>query len=240
MDRQEKEPAGSLQIAELLAGSTGLTPRVLTITQRERGFNLEVDGDHGYWVGEQGVLVQNASAGRVTESNRVAAYAAAPVNSIVPDPALIAQVIGSGGLNATGRHTSILGGILQFILRGRSAGFLGLTRDAGSRTNLVFMRIQMARTSDVIIVAVDLNVIPANTVYTPDTPVGTPPQPLFDALLAQYPNSPRLAPTLPVLRNEGWTAIDGNVPTAAIVKLLRTTNNVAAATIAPLLIQLFS
>jgi len=162
------------------------------------------------------------------------------VNCVVTDPAFIAQVIGSGGLNATGTHTTILGGILQFILRGRGAGFLGVTRDAGSRRNLAIMRIQNASVPEVIIVAVDLNLVPANAVYTPDTPVGTPPQPLFDALLAQYPNSSRLAPTLRVVRNEGWTAIEGNVPTAAIVKLLRTTASVAATTIDPLLVQLFS
>lgn len=203
-------------------------------------YNTQVGGDHSYRVGKQGLRVHNTSAGRVTESDRVANCALAPVNRIVTDPSVIAQIIGSGGLTADGRHTTLLGGILQFILRGRGAGFLGVIRDAGTRRNLTILRIHNARTADVIIVAIDLNRIPAAAVFTPDTPVGTPPQPLFDALKAQYPSSQRLTHSFSHLRREGWTAIEWNIPTAAIVKLLRTTNSVAAAVIDPLLAHLFA
>ncbi len=217
-------------------------PVVESLTLREQleaVYTFEVEGDHCYRVGEQGLMVHNASAGRVTESNRVTNVTLAPLNSIVTDPATIWQILGSE-LAATGTHTTVLGALFQFILRGRGAGFLGVTPDAGTLRDLVIMRIQNSSTTDVIIMAIDLGLVPAATVFTPDTPYGTPPRPLFDALLAQYPTANRLANTLPHLRNEGRTAVDGSIPTTAVVKLLRTTNNEPSTTIDPLLVKLFS
>ena len=56
--------AAELQAGELLLAEDGRTPRVLSFTKREGRepvYNIEVDGDHVYRVGEQGLLVHNAS-----------------------------------------------------------------------------------------------------------------------------------------------------------------------------------
>jgi hypothetical protein len=57
--------AGELKIWEHLQAKDGGTPRVLSFVKREepeRVINLEVEGDHCYRVGEQGLLVHNESA----------------------------------------------------------------------------------------------------------------------------------------------------------------------------------
>jgi hypothetical protein len=63
-DRGAWVPAGALQEGECVQGVNG---RVRVLRLEERGdapvFTLEVDGDHCYRVGEQGVLVHNASCG---------------------------------------------------------------------------------------------------------------------------------------------------------------------------------
>jgi Pretoxin HINT domain len=64
VDREDWIPAGELRIGERLAARDGSTPKVLSFTQRpepEPVFNIEVDGDHVYRVGEQGLLVHNMS-----------------------------------------------------------------------------------------------------------------------------------------------------------------------------------
>ena len=240
-DRNDWVAAGRLEPGERVKTLDG-TSVVEWYVMREKPeavYNIEVEGDHVYRVGQSGILVHNASAGRVTDTSRVGDASLAANNCIVTDSDIIKKVIGSE-LTATGRHTTLLGGILQFILRGRGAGFLGVTRDAVDRTDLVFMRIQGSSSTEVVIVAIDLSKVDAATVYTPDTPVGDPSQPLFDALVAEYPNSTRMINVLPNLRAEGWTAIDGRIPSSAIVKLLKTTTTVGSATINPLLKELFS
>jgi YwqJ-like deaminase len=62
-------PVGELRIGERLKARDGSTPKVLSFTKRpepEPVFNIEVDGDHVYRVGEQGLLVHNASADATT------------------------------------------------------------------------------------------------------------------------------------------------------------------------------
>ena len=64
-DRQAWVPVGEMRVGEGLAATNGSTPCVLSLKQREQPeevFNIEVDGDHVYRVGEQGLLVHNASA----------------------------------------------------------------------------------------------------------------------------------------------------------------------------------
>ena len=63
-DRQQWASAGEMRVGERMAASNGSTPCVLSLKQREHPeevFNIEVDGDHVYRVGEQGLLVHNAS-----------------------------------------------------------------------------------------------------------------------------------------------------------------------------------
>ena len=65
-DRRTWVPAGELRFGERLAAEDGSTPVVLRIErcdEEEEVFNIEVDGDHVYRVGEQGLLVHNQSAG---------------------------------------------------------------------------------------------------------------------------------------------------------------------------------
>jgi hypothetical protein len=63
-DRQAWVSAGELRIGERLQAEDGSTPRVVSLTLRaaaEPVYNIEVDGDHCYRVGRQGLLVHNAS-----------------------------------------------------------------------------------------------------------------------------------------------------------------------------------
>jgi hypothetical protein len=67
-DRQAWVPAGELRVGERLAAKDGSTPVVLRIEkyeQEEPVYNIEVEGDHCYRVGQQGLLVHNASAGPI-------------------------------------------------------------------------------------------------------------------------------------------------------------------------------
>ena len=64
LDRAAWVPAGELEIGERLSGRAGPV-RLLSRTlcaQLEEVYNLEVEGEHCYRVGEQGLLVHNASA----------------------------------------------------------------------------------------------------------------------------------------------------------------------------------
>jgi hypothetical protein len=63
-DRQDWIPAGELEIGERLLAKDGNTPRVLCrawCSEPEPVYNVEVEGDHCYRVGEQGLLVHNVS-----------------------------------------------------------------------------------------------------------------------------------------------------------------------------------
>ena len=65
-DRREWVPVGELQVGERLLGQGDHQPQVLAVAARvepEPVFNLEVDADHCYRVGQQGLLVHNSSAG---------------------------------------------------------------------------------------------------------------------------------------------------------------------------------
>jgi hypothetical protein len=67
-DRNGWVGAGELRLGERLLARNGSTPRVVSLVLRpepEPVFNLEVEGDHCYRVGEQGLLVHNASVGCV-------------------------------------------------------------------------------------------------------------------------------------------------------------------------------
>src|SRR5262249_27260157 len=64
-DRNIWVPAGELREGERLLAADGSTPRVISFTPRpgpEPVYNIEVEGDHCYRVGEQGLLVHNQSA----------------------------------------------------------------------------------------------------------------------------------------------------------------------------------
>jgi hypothetical protein len=64
-DRNRWVAAGELRIGERLLAADGSMPRVLSYRLRpepEPVYNIEVEGDHCYRVGEQGLLVHNASA----------------------------------------------------------------------------------------------------------------------------------------------------------------------------------
>src|SRR5262249_11423908 len=57
-------PAGELRLGERLLARDGSRPRVESLTPRrepEPVYNIEVEGDHCYRVGEQGLLVHNSS-----------------------------------------------------------------------------------------------------------------------------------------------------------------------------------
>jgi hypothetical protein len=73
-DRQDWVPAGELRIGERLQASDGTTPRVVSWTLRaepEPVYNIEVDGDHVYRVGQQGLLVHNQSVRPPCEAQNV-------------------------------------------------------------------------------------------------------------------------------------------------------------------------
>jgi hypothetical protein len=64
-DRNEWVPACELRIGERLSAQDGQTPKVSGLTKRpgiETVYNIEVEGNHCYRVGEQGLLVHNVSA----------------------------------------------------------------------------------------------------------------------------------------------------------------------------------
>ena len=64
VDRNCWVPAGELRRGERLLAGDGSTPQVESFTPRpepEPVYNIEVEGDHCYRVGEQGLLVHNAS-----------------------------------------------------------------------------------------------------------------------------------------------------------------------------------
>ena len=66
VDRQDWVPAAELQEGERLLADDGGTPVVVSLSLRgcnEPVYNIEVDGDHCCRVGQQGLLVHNASAG---------------------------------------------------------------------------------------------------------------------------------------------------------------------------------
>jgi hypothetical protein len=65
VDRNAWTLACALRAGERLQAQDGRTPRVLSFEPREGVepvYNIEVEGDHCYRVGEQGLLVHNASA----------------------------------------------------------------------------------------------------------------------------------------------------------------------------------
>jgi hypothetical protein len=65
-DRRRYVPAIELRPGERLLAEDGTTPKVESLTLRagpEPVYNIEVEGDHCYRVGQQGLLVHNASAG---------------------------------------------------------------------------------------------------------------------------------------------------------------------------------
>jgi hypothetical protein len=64
-DRQAWVPVAELRIGEQLQARDGSWPRVESLTlcaEPEPVYNIEVEGDHCYRVGEQGLLVHNQSA----------------------------------------------------------------------------------------------------------------------------------------------------------------------------------
>jgi hypothetical protein len=64
VDRGGWVPAGELRLGERLLAEDGSTPAVQSLTpctEPEPVYNLEVEGDHCYRVGEQGLLVHNNS-----------------------------------------------------------------------------------------------------------------------------------------------------------------------------------
>jgi hypothetical protein len=68
-DRDAWVPAGELRRGERLLAADGSTPQVESFTLRpdpEPVYNLEVEGDHCYRVGQQGLLVHNASCSDIS------------------------------------------------------------------------------------------------------------------------------------------------------------------------------
>src|SRR5262249_17889812 len=96
----------------------------------------------------------------------------------------------------------------------------------------------------VYVVAIDLDKVPANRVYTPDTPITwgrrTRPRALFDALLEEYPERFSGGRFLGRLRGEGGAAVGWSIPTSAVRAFLRTTRGERASDLRGLLTRLFS
>jgi hypothetical protein len=64
VDRAAWVPLGELRLGERLLGEDGTTPQVESLTPRagpEPVYNIEVEGDHCYRVGQHGILVHNAT-----------------------------------------------------------------------------------------------------------------------------------------------------------------------------------
>jgi hypothetical protein len=64
VDRSDWVAAAELKVGERLLAADGSTPAVESFTPRQEPepvYNIEVDGDHCYRVGQQGLLVHNAS-----------------------------------------------------------------------------------------------------------------------------------------------------------------------------------
>ncbi len=90
-DRNGWVAAGELEVGERLQAQDGSRPAVLGLEAREEEevFNIEVDGDHVYRVGEQGLLVHNNSAeqtGRTIPCNTLVSFgnATKPADVRVP------------------------------------------------------------------------------------------------------------------------------------------------------------
>ena len=65
-DRQQFVPAGELRIGEALLLADDTPRKIFSLTRRETRetvYNIEVDGEHVFYVGEDGVLVHNECAG---------------------------------------------------------------------------------------------------------------------------------------------------------------------------------
>ncbi len=85
-----------LRQGERLLASDGSTPVVEMITLREQGepvYNIEVEGDHCYRVGQQGLLVHNASAPQVCNP---------AAGSVVYDPVKTVTFMDAGGNAVSG------------------------------------------------------------------------------------------------------------------------------------------
>jgi hypothetical protein len=84
-DRGRYVPAIELRPGERLLAADGSTPRVVSLTLRagpEPVYNIEVDGDHCYRVGQQGLLVHNMSApARQDECDRRGVTVAGPAGA---------------------------------------------------------------------------------------------------------------------------------------------------------------
>jgi len=119
-DRQAFVPAGELREGELLLLAEGNPTRLLTRTQRpgiHRVYNLEVDGEHVYYVGAEGVLVHNMCAPRGTAAleqprnvlgqfmSRTRPGQAIPGATAVDDFAAQAQ---RNGFDVLGREVSVM------------------------------------------------------------------------------------------------------------------------------------
>ena len=85
MTRDEFVPAGEMELGEQVVALEGQLWRLTSITSRagpESVYNFEVAGEHVYYVGSDGLLVQNAYN---TQALRHAvAWSRTPLGSLVP------------------------------------------------------------------------------------------------------------------------------------------------------------
>ncbi len=88
VDRQAWVPLSELHRGERLSAWNGSTPVVESLTLREDPepvYNIEVEGDHCYRVGQQGLLVHNASCPAVRDTDALTkSLGASPYPSNVP------------------------------------------------------------------------------------------------------------------------------------------------------------
>lgn len=134
-------------------------------------FNLEVDADHCYRVGEQGILVHNASSGEVGVAARSLRVDQSPndntiaLGCIIRDRATILSVLGPQ-LVAQGNNSGEFRGLFAYLRGGRrrgGAGFQGVTQSPCRRIAVV--RMNTNTSSGHVLAAVDVDRLNPTVVF---------------------------------------------------------------------------
>ncbi len=211
-DRLDWVAVKDLHIGERMRAWDGSTPEVESLTacsEPEPVYNIEVEGDHCYRVGEQGLLVHNTSAPsfRILRPNQSPGAANLTVGCVVRDQPTIVQVIGNT-LTAQGSNTSPITGFYAFLRGGASrggAGFQAVTKNPLTRLAVVIANI--GQSQGTVGAAIDISALnQANVFDLEDANV-------WQQLVTRFPQNQAF---FTQLRGEGLVGVMGSIPASAV------------------------
>jgi hypothetical protein len=176
-------------------------------------YNFEVAGFHTYFVADgpegPGFWVHNNSVGfRVLRPDQLFQLILPSV--VITDRGAVRAAIGNA-LVATGSYSTELGGLYQFIRRGRGAGHLGITADAVDHLEVVMGR--LGEFGGGVVAAVDVQRIGGSRI------IDLRDEAVIQRLLAD-PRFARIEASLRTLSGEGVVAVRGKVPARAVQSLV--------------------